>query len=380
MGGGLGGLTVAIALLQAGHDPTVFEQTSELKPVGAGISLWPNGVKVLDLLGLAAKLAALGGRMERMAYADMGGGALCDFSLQPLYDTVGQRAWPLPRAALQDLLIDALGRERIRLGERCIGVSGSCDGAVAHLEGGGTFKADLVIGADGTHSVLREWVVGRPVERRYVGYVNFNGLTAADPEIAPHGSWVTWVGEGKRASVMPAGPELLYAFFDIPMPEGTAGPAVMDELREGFAGWARPVVRLLASMDPARTNRVPIYDLPPVERWYRDRVVLLGDAVHAMAPDLGQGGCQALEDGLVLSRLLTDSTNGGLSVGDALRAYQDERAPRTAEIVRRAAKRAGITHGVVPAETEGWYRELSSETGEGVIAGLVESVVTGPFG
>ena len=102
--------------------------------------------------------------------------------------------------------------------------------------------------------------------------------------------------------------------------------------------------------------------------------MLIGDAAHAMAPDLGQGGCQALEDALVLTHYLTTTD---VSVADALRRYESERKERTAEIVRRARKRAAITHGG-GEETEEWYRQLATETGEGVIAGLIESVVTGP--
>ena len=128
-------------------------------------------------------------------------------------------------------------------------------------------------------------------------------------------------------------------------------------------------------IDPARLNRVSIHEVPAIERWSRDRVVLLGDAVHSMAPDLGQGGCQALEDALVLAHHLAATDR---SVPDALRRYEAERAPRTAEIVRRARKRSDLTHGTDPAATEAWYRSLDGDPGDGIIAGLVESVVTGP--
>jgi FAD-dependent urate hydroxylase len=381
IGGGLGGLAVAIALQRAGHQPTVFEQTDEFRPVGAGISLWPNGVKVLNLLGLGDRVAAAAGRMDRMRYADRHGEVLTDFSLLPLYDDVGQRAWPLPRSELQEMLLESVGPDRVRFGQRCVSVSSEGGSARASFADGSTYEFDLVVAADGTHSALRAWVAGRALDRQYVGYVNFNGIASPDLSIAPAGTWVTWVGEGKRASVMPCGAGQAYTFFDLPMAYENAvapnedRPAVLDELRSGFSGWAKPVQGLIGSLDPARVNRVLISDLPPVERWHRDRVVLLGDSVHAMAPDLGQGGCQALEDGLVLAHYLT-STNS--SVEDALRRYQAERQPRTSEIVRRARKRAALTHGLDGAPTEQWYAELAIETGEGIIAGLLESVVTGP--
>jgi FAD-dependent urate hydroxylase len=379
VGGGLGGLATALALRNAGHHPIVYEQTPKFRPVGAGISLWPNGVKVLNLLGLGEELAALGGRMDRMAYADASGELLTEFGLAPLYDTVGQRAWPVARAALQDLLMQAVGPERIRLGTRAVAVDGDADVASVCFEDGSRVEAEVVVAADGTHSVLRDWVVGQPVAGTYVGYVNYNTITARDDLVCPPHTWLTWVGNGQRASVMPVGADGLYTFFDVPAPLEAATdpdrPPPTDELRQAFAAWGPAVQRLIGGLDPDRVNRVLIYDLPTLPKWHRGRVVLIGDAGHAMAPDLGQGGCQALEDALVLTHYLT-STNR--SVPDALGRYQQERLPRTAEIVRRARKRAAITHGLDPSATQAWYRSLRHETGEGIIAGLVESVASGP--
>jgi FAD-dependent urate hydroxylase len=373
VGGGLGGLAAAIALEQTGQQPTVFEQTDVFGPVGAGISLWPNGVKVLSLLGLGPDLQSLGGQMERMAYSTSEGKELTNFSLLPLYSAVGQRAWPLSRAALQDLLVAKVGEDRIYFGARCAGVRATGEGPVIRLADGSEHAFDVVVAADGTHSPLREWVAGEPVERQYVGYINFNGIALHDPAFGPETTWRTWVGEGKRASVMPVGGRHVYAFFDLPY-EGER-PAYPGELEAGFEGWDPAVQHLIASIRSGTVNRVGIYDVPPLVSWQRDGVVLLGDSAHGMAPDLGQGGCQALEDALVLAHFLSSTD---VSVPDALRRYEFERRPRTTEIVRRARKRAGITHGLDWDATRAWYDELAAEDGSRVIVGLVESVVTGP--
>jgi FAD-dependent urate hydroxylase len=378
IGGGLGGLAAAIALRNTGQQPVVFEQTEEFGAVGAGISLWPNGVKVLNLLGLGPRIAAAGGRMDRMVYAHRHGRILTELALEPLYDTVGQRAWPLARADLQDILVEAVGAGSIRFGMRCQSVGSDGDSAIARFEDGTEFECDLLVAADGTHSRIRPWVAGGPVERRYVGYVNFNTVLPADRRLAPDDTWITWVGDGKRASVMPCGEGRTYVFLDIPMPSREADQPddqPHDELRKAFGDWTGPVRHLLDDLEGRPVNRVLIHDLPPVPRWSRDRVVLLGDAVHTMAPDLGQGGCQALEDGLVLAHYLASTDR---SVADAVSRYQMERAPRTADVVRRARKRSDLTHAVDPAATDEWYRALDGDTGEGIIAGLVESVVTGP--
>ena len=379
IGGGIGGLTAALALVRAGHRPTVYERTDTLGPVGAGISLWANGIKVLNILGVGREIAALGGRMDTMAYAGSDGARLTRFSLLPLYARVGERAWPVSRAGLQDTLLDAVGRDRVRTGTRCVGVEAG-DGATAatvRFQDGSSVDADLVVAADGTHSALRSHVVGYPVERRYVGYVNWNGIVNADPAIVEPGTWKTWVGDGRRVSVMPIGGDRLYFFFDVPRPaetlEGLGRPVAL--LRREFGRWAVPVQALLDRIDGAVINVVSIHDLDPLPTWSRGPVVLLGDAAHSMAPDLGQGGCQAMEDALVLTHYLT-STNHSLA--DALARYEAERRPHTEDIVRRARKRADTTHGVDPHATAAWYRELAAEDGTSILDGLAQSVVTGP--
>jgi FAD-dependent urate hydroxylase len=380
IGGGIGGLTSAIALQRAGHRVRVFDQVRELRPVGAGISLWSNGVKVLNELGLGDEVAAIGGTMDRMAYADVAGEVLCDFSLDPLVDEVGQRPFPVVRSELQDLLMGAAGADRVQLGARCIGVSDGADVATAHFEDGTELQADVIVAADGTHSRLREHVVGHVVPREYAGYVNWNGLVSAELGLSRPGTWQMWVGEGKRVSVMPVGGDRLYFFFDVPLEldqvePREAAPDPREQLAKHFAGWAPPVLRLVEALDPAATNRIPIHDHEPVDRMARGRVALLGDAAHSTAPDLGQGGCQAMEDALVLSRYLTTTT---LGVADALGRYCTDRVDRTTEIMRRARARARLTHAHDPAATDAWYDELRTETGDVIIGGITRSILAGP--
>lgn len=227
VGGGIGGLTTALCLARFGHHPVVFEQTTKLRPVGAGLSLWPNGIKVLNLLGLGPRVTTLGGSMDRMAYADAGGRPLVDFALDELYDRVGERARPIARAQLQDLLLAevsaVVGPGGLQLGARVVAVDDDGDaGASVAVHDGRTYLADVVVAADGTHSKLRDAVVGCPVARRYVGYVNWNGLVAESADIAPVGTWLTWVGAGQRASIMPVGGGRCYWFFDVPMDPATS--------------------------------------------------------------------------------------------------------------------------------------------------------------
>jgi FAD-dependent urate hydroxylase len=189
-----------------------------------------------------------------------------------------------------------------------------------------------------------------------------------------------WVGEGKRVSVMPVGGDRRYFFFDVPLDldqvePRDAAPDPHEQLSKHFAGWAPPVQRLVDQLDPAATNRIPIHDHEPVDRMARGRVALLGDAAHSTAPDLGQGGCQAMEDALVLTRYLTTTSIG---VVDALDRYCRDRVDRTTEIMRRARARARLTHGHDPAATDAWYEELRAETGDAIIGGITRSILAGP--
>jgi FAD-dependent urate hydroxylase len=379
IGAGMGGLTAAIALQQAGYTVNVYDRVHELRPAGAGISLWSNGGKVLNRLGLGPGLAAIGGPMERVAYYNAQGDRLTDFSLDPLIQQVGERPYPVTRTELQALLLDALAPHTLHLEAKCIAVEQDATGVTATFANGQTARGDLLVSADGTHSLLRQTVVGYPVERRYAGYVNWNGLVPIHPDLAPARSWTIYVGQHQRASLMPVGGDRFYFFFDVPLPKGSPNQVDLyqQELSHHFQGWAAPVQTLIHRLDPATTNRVEIHDVDPLPTLVNDRIALLGDAAHSMTPDLGQGGCQAMEDAYVLASCLL-STN--LSIEDALQRYNAARCDRTGQIVLRARKRADMTHGTDPAKTQQWYAELAQEDGSRILAGITKTIAEGPLG
>ncbi|WP_008313210.1 FAD-dependent urate hydroxylase HpxO [Leptolyngbya sp. PCC 6406] len=377
IGAGIGGLTAGIALTQAGFEVEIYDRVRELRPVGAGISLWSNGVKVLNRLGLGQRMAAIGGQMNRMAYRDKTGTLLNDIDLLPLMEKVEQRPYPVARADLQAMLLDAFPGE-VHLNHRCIEVEQTGDGVTAVFENGHRATGDLLVAADGVRSQIREQVLGYQVEPQYGGYVNWNGLVATSEDLAPRDCWVIYVGDHQRASLMPVGGDRFYFFFDIPLPKGT--PAEPEQYRavlsEHFQGWAEPVQRLIERMDPTTVARPEIHDVGPIDRLVRGRVVLLGDAAHATCPDLGQGGCQAMEDGLVLAQYLM-TTNMGLAY--ALGRYEGERKERTSAVVTKARKRAEMIHGKDPAVTEKWYRQLATESPTDVTDAIAQIILAGPL-
>ncbi|BAJ74303.1 2-polyprenyl-6-methoxyphenol hydroxylase [Microbacterium testaceum StLB037] len=380
IGAGVGGTSAALALQKLGHEVVVYDRMRENRPVGAALSLWSNGVKVLNWLGLGAEVAALGGRMDDMAYYDgHTGDELCRFSLAPVTEQTGQRPYPVARADLQQLMMDAVGSAHIHLGKQLAGVS-EADGVVtATFADGSTDTADLLIGADGARSLVRDYVTepsGIRPERSYSGYVNYNGLVAADERIGPLDQWTTYVGDGKRCAVMPVAGDRFYFFVDVPGPSGVIEDR-MAALEAAFGSWGAPGVRaLLDAIDPDESlNRVEIWDIDPFDTWVRGRVAILGDAAHNTAPDIGQGACSALEDSFALGIVFATST---LGVEDSLKRYERIRTERAGDLVLRARKRAHETHAFDVAATQAWYDGLRREDGTGVIRGIVGNIEGSP--
>lgn len=377
IGAGIGGLTAAIALRQAGYEVEIYDRARELRPAGAGISLWSNGVKVLNRLGLGEKISRIGGLMDRMEYRSLTGELLNDIDLTPLVEEVGQRPYPVARADLQNMLRESYPGE-VKLNCQCIGVEEDENGVTAIFADGHRTRGDLLIAADGIRSILRQYVLGEEVQPNYGGYVNWNGLVAASEDLAPKNTWAIYVGEHKRASMMPVAGDRFYFFFDMPLPkEKAAQPGeVRSDLTQFFTGWAEPVQALIRRLDPAKVNRVLIHDVGPIERMVRGRVALLGDSAHATCPDLGQGGCQAMEDGLVLTQYLL-TTN--LGVEYALKRYEMERKERTSAVVQKARSRAEMIHGKDPAVTQQWYNQLAEEKPTDVTTAITKVIMAGPL-
>ena len=382
VGAGVAGTSAGIALQRLGHEVVIYDQMRENKPVGAALSLWSNGVKVINWLGLGDELAALGGRMDDMAYLDgQTGEEMCRFSLEPVTRQSGQRPYPVARADLQALLMERFGLDSIRLGMKLVGIDDDGTTVTATFADGSTDTADLLLGADGARSFTRDYVTEgttRPA-REYSGYTNYNGLVPIDTTIGPADQWTTYVADGKRCAVMPIAGDRFYFFVDVPQPAGvpyerTDGKAPLEE---AFGAWGAPGVRaLLDAIDPeVSLNRVEIWDVDPFDTWVRGRVAILGDAAHNTAPDIGQGACSALEDSFALGLVFAMNT---LGIEDSLERYRRIRVERAGDLVLRARKRAWETHAFDVEATQAWYDGLRREDGSGVIRGIVGNIEGSP--
>lgn len=313
VGGGIGGLAAAIALRRVGWDVRVLERAPQFGEVGAGLSLWPNAIRALQELGLAEQVLALGAVEAHGGVRDRQGRWLSRTNSTELVRRFGQPLIVVHRAELLRVLVDAL----------------PADALVPGTEVSAVPDAPLVVAADGAHSRLRGLLFpGHDV--RYAGYTAWRMLTRL-PGLTEGG--VTW-GRGERFGFIPMRGDLVYCFATATLPEGTTHPDEYAEVCRRFAGWPDPIPALLRATEPAAVLRHDIGDLPDLPGFARGRVALLGDAAHAMTPNLGQGACQALEDAVTLAGCLTDTPD----VPAALQRYDRLRRRRTQAIVRRSRR------------------------------------------
>jgi salicylate hydroxylase len=333
VGGGLGGMAAAVALAQAGIDVEVHEQAQRLTEVGAGVSLAPNGLRVLERLGLGEGIERLGARYmsNRLLLSDGRPARHEPHHFSQPGTNVG-----IHRADLLALLAAQLPAGLVRTGHRCSGFSqDACTATVAFADGT-TAAADVVIGADGIHSVLQGFVV-TPATPVYSGVVAYRGLVPRIDDY-PADAIQMWMGESKHFLVFPvrAGQLLNYVGFvssEGPVRESWSERGDQAALAAQFAGWDPVIGRVIAAITgPGGSGfRWGMYDRAPLGRWSSGRLTLLGDAAHPMLPHLGQGVNQALEDAVVLATLLGACASSG-DVPQALSAYERLRRDRTARV------------------------------------------------
>jgi salicylate hydroxylase len=341
VGGGLGGTAAAVALTRAGIDVRVYEQARQLTEVGAGVSLSPNGLRVLDRLGFSDGIGRLGARYMS-AQLTLPDGRPVPY--EPDQFTQPGQNVGIHRADLLALLAGQLPPGSVRTGHRCTDFSQDASSATVSFADGTTATADTVIGADGIHSVLQGFV-SEPADPVFSGVVAYRGLVPR-PDQFPVGLLRMWVGEGQHFLVYPVrGDQLLnYVGFvgsDEPARESWSASGDPVALAAHFAGWDPVIGDIIAAVSgPGGSGfRWGMYDRVPLARWSSGRLTLLGDAAHPMLPHLGQGVNQALEDAITLATLLGACVRSG-EVPRVLRVYEDLRRDRTAQ-VQLSSRRSG---------------------------------------
>jgi 2-polyprenyl-6-methoxyphenol hydroxylase-like FAD-dependent oxidoreductase len=341
VGGGIGGLATAVGLHRIGWRVTVLERAAEPRESGAGISLLTNAQRALDALGLGEAVRA---RAAVMAPGGEGLRLASGRRLQPPADPDFLRAHELSlvvltRPVLHGLLRAALPPGVLRTGAEVTRVLDLQDAAAAVYrtpQGEQTECADLVIAADGAFSTIRGALWPQVPPPRYSGHSVWRGIAqGVDGSAEPGGS--TW-GRGLEFGRMPLGGDRVYWFAVANTPCGKRYPDEHAEVRRRFGGWHQPVPALIAATPAHTVLRHDVFELAqPLPSYVAGRVVVLGDAAHAMTSDLGQGACQALEDAAVLCALLAATPD---DVRGTLASYDEQRRPRSQSIAE-ASRRMG---------------------------------------
>ena len=345
IGGGIGGLTTAIALSKVGMDVQIYERARELREVGAGIALASNAIRALDILGLANDLQS----------SSIGGpdGAIRNPKgniLTPIPATQLGSIAIMHRAELLSLLARQIDSARIHLGRTFVRVDQDSGGIKACFDTGETVQGDGLIGADGLHSAVRAQIFDKNVIR-YAGYTGWRAVVNY-PEHSNLAASETW-GRGRRFGIVPMGGGRVYWYATKNEPQGGRDPVgrVKESLAQLFRGWHKPVEALIQATQEGSILRNDVYDLAPLPPFVQGRVALLGDAAHATTPNLGQGACQAIEDSVVIAASL--KTAGQVEPG--LQEYERRRMPRVSQISLRSRNMGVVAQLENPAAC--WLRD-----------------------
>jgi salicylate hydroxylase len=343
VGGGIGGLFAAKALLTHGLEVALYEQAPELGEVGAGVYITPNSVRQLQRVGLGEQVEKYGARVGPASHYFRADGT--PIAPVQVTDSSGWSAnFGMHRADFVDFLAASLPQGVVHTGHRCVGFEQAGEKARVTFANGASAEADIVVGADGIHSELRPYVFP-PSQPVFSNTVAYRGTVPRErlPDF-PNERWQMWLGKGKHFLVFPlrAGKLLNYVGFvpaDKEMKESWSAPGDPDMLRAEFAGWASPIVQILSKVE--KTFRWALYDREPMPTWTKGRLTLLGDAAHPMLPHLGQGANQAIEDGMALATILSRVDNA--RAPEALAVYERLRRERVAQ-VQRGARQNGMRY------------------------------------
>ncbi len=351
VGAGLGGLTAAAALLQRGFEVTVLEQSPELGEIGAGVQLSPNAMKVMRALGIEEQVLGASFEPERHVIRSWKSGRILSATRLKgaLHDAFRAGYYGFHRADLHQVLQRAVPVECVRLSAKCTSVRNTARGATVVLEDGSEVSSDVVLGADGIHSVVRASVLGQKAPR-FTGNVCWRGLVPAEamPAGAISPDMTVWFGPGAS---------FIYYYVRggklvnwVAMCEAEAwrseswnGEGDRNEVIERYRRWHPTVRELIEKSD--RYLKWALFDRDPLPRWSEERVTLLGDAAHPMLPYLAQGACMAIEDAYSVAAFLAATPQ---DVPRALQDYERARLERTSRVQLLARARAVENHLASP--------------------------------
>ncbi len=371
IGAGIGGLSAAIALRNAGIEVVIYEQASAIREVGAGLSLWPNATKALAKLGLGDALRKISVPQADGGIHDWRGRIISAASTDFIAREFGAPVIIAHRAELLAMLTEAAQGIPMHIATRLKQYEQDGKGVTAVFENGQRDTADLLIGADGIKSVVRAQMLGANHAPRYAGYTAWRAIAKYDcPSNADY--WGESWGRGARFGLAPVDNNRVYWFAVLNAPENMPVPPEGHKayLLKQFAGWHHPIPDLISATEESVILHNNIVDIEPLTRWIDGRVALLGDAAHAMTPNLGQGACQAMEDAVAMGSAVQATPD----VNAALANYQAKRLARANGILnqsRRIGQVGQLSNPMACWLRDTLFRNLPTSTRNQQIANVV---------
>lgn len=350
-GGGIGGLSAALALRRRGIDAIVFESATELRDGGAGLHIWSNGTIALDALGVADEVLKIAPSQDICQFRTARGDLLGAWPVGTFTERYGRPTVAIGRSDLHGILTRALDGTEIRTGAEVVGYRQDSTGVTVEFADGSSERGDILIGADGVHSAVRRKLIGDHPPR-FTGYIAWRGEAPVGAETVAPGTFCAIFGHGTRFTYYDIGPGRTY-WMSVAngAPNQRDEPGVIAKLTQRHRGWPDPIEQLVAATPEESILRHDVIDRAPIDTWGAGRVTLLGDAAHPITFNIGQGACQAIEDALILAEHLGDATDPVA----ALRAYEAERIPRTAKMQNMAWRIGRMGAWENPAAI--WLRE-----------------------
>lgn len=331
IGAGIGGLTAAIALRKKGHEVEIFEAAEVLKPIGAGIIMASNAMQIARRLGFAEAIIQHGNALQAFGVGNHLGQPLQVMDIQAIRQKYGEASVAIHRGRLQQVLLQELEGTSLHLHKRLQSIEQTAAGKViATFEDGTSAESDLLIGADGLRSATRKAILGdKPL--RYSSHTCWRGILQHQLPEANHGLELWAKTGGKRIAMIQVAPEQVYFYYTEKRQPGFQLPkneyiAYLQHQLQEFPSW---YAELIGKANPDDIFHDDLYDLKPMHSWHNGKVMLLGDAAHATTPNMGQGGCQAIEDAWYLAQYLEQHPN----VAEAFTAYEKFRRPKVDFVV-----------------------------------------------
>lgn len=345
IGAGVSGISVARGLLRDGHDVTVFEQRSDTRAGGGAVTIWSNGESVLRQLGV--DMDGAGQLLSEVRVVTATGRRLATLDVSAVVNRLGAPVRMVPRRVLLERLLTGFPADRLRCGSRAARIITTPSGVRVEFEDGSSSVGDLVIGADGLHSMVRGAVGAQSAEP--TGWASWQGLITLPEVTDKHVAWIV-IGENGNTGMWPAGGSNMQWWFDLPWTRDFVRPQdPLEVLRSNFAGWSPTVDEVLARLteDDLTLSPFPHFRHPIPHAPAHGAVTLLGDAAHAMPPTLAQGTNQALLDTMVLCKALSDfrkrANGGSADLSGALRWYEKTRRRRVRAVSLVASLQ--VAHG-----------------------------------